>query len=118
MQKLCRLTTTVYRRKTNNDICLNWNPFAPVSWKRGTLRALVQRARPFNRNLFKGRTSHLEKFFIEKNKYPKYDIKQVFTQVNEEQKTRNYSNNMENSIAVPITLENENEKRHYHSIPR
>ena len=34
---LCRngreLTTTVYRKKTNNDIYLNWNAFAPVSWK-------------------------------------------------------------------------------------
>ena len=42
---LCRngreLTTTVYRKKTNNDIYLNWNAFAAVSWKRGTLRTLV-----------------------------------------------------------------------------
>ena len=45
---LCRngaeLTTTVYRKKTNNDVYLNWNGFAPFSWKRGTLRTLVQRA--------------------------------------------------------------------------
>ena len=37
---LCRngreLTTTVYRKKTNNDIYLNWNTFAPASWKRRT----------------------------------------------------------------------------------
>ena len=34
---LCRngreLTTTVYRKKTNNDIYLNWNAFATASWK-------------------------------------------------------------------------------------
>ena len=34
---LCRndaeLTTTVYRKKAKNDIYLNWNAFAPVSWK-------------------------------------------------------------------------------------
>ena len=45
---LCRngreLTTTVYRKKTNNDIYSNWNTFAPITWKRGTLRALVHRA--------------------------------------------------------------------------
>ena len=45
---LCRnrreLTATVYRKKTNNGIYLNWNAFVPVSWKRGTLRTLVQRA--------------------------------------------------------------------------
>ena len=56
--------------------------------------------------------SHLEKIFIPKNNYPKYVIKQMFTQVKEGHKNKNYSNNMENSIAVPITLENENEKRH------
>ena len=27
------LTTTVYRKKTNNVIYLNWNAFTPVSWK-------------------------------------------------------------------------------------
>ena len=27
------LTTTVYRKKTNNVIYLNWNAFTPVRWK-------------------------------------------------------------------------------------
>ena len=35
----------------------------------------------------------------------------------EENKNRNYDNNMKNSIAVPITLENENDKRHLLAIP-
>ena len=35
----------------------------------------------------------------------------------EENKDRNYDNNMKNSIAVPITLENENDKRHLLAIP-
>ena len=52
----------------------------------------------------------LEKVFIEKNNYPKYVINQVFTQVKEEHKNRSYNVNMKNNIAVPITLENENEK--------
>ena len=56
--------------------------------------------------------THLEEVFIEKNNYPKYVIKQVFTQIEEEHKNRNYNNNMKNSIEVPIILENENKKRH------
>ena len=47
---LCRngreLTTTVYRKKTNNDIYLNWNAFAPVRWKRCTLRTLSIQQKP------------------------------------------------------------------------
>ena len=113
---LCRngreLTTTVYRKKTNNDIHLNWNAFAPASWKRGTLRTLAQRAylACSTETYLKEELTYLEKVFIEKNNYPKYAINQVFTQVKEEQKSRNYNNNIKNSIAVPITLENENEK--------
>ena len=59
------LTTTVYRKKTNNDIYLNWNAFAPVSWKRGTLRTLVQRPHLvcLKEDLFKRRTYPSRKGF-------------------------------------------------------
>ena len=40
---------------------------------------------------------------MEKNNYPKYAIKLVFIQVKEENKNRNYNNNIKNSNAVPIT---------------
>ena len=36
--------TTVYRKSTNNDIYLNWDSFAPVTWKKGTLKTLFNRA--------------------------------------------------------------------------
>ena len=120
---LCRnvreLTTTVYRKKTNNDIYLNWAAFVPVSWKRGTLRTLVQRAYLVcsTETYLKEELTHLEKVFIEKNNYPKNVIKQVFTQVKEERRNRNYNSNMKNSIEVPITLENKNEKQHLLIIP-
>ena len=38
------IITTVYRKVTNSDINLNWNSFCPQSWKRRTLKSLVQRA--------------------------------------------------------------------------
>ena len=34
----------VYRKPTNNDIYLNWNSFAPNTWKCSTLRKLIKRA--------------------------------------------------------------------------
>ena len=75
------LTTTIYRKKTNDDVYLNWSTFAPFSWKQGKLRTLVQRAYlVFSTETYlKEELTHLEKVFIEKNNYPKYVIKQVFT---------------------------------------
>ena len=61
--------------------------------------------------------THPETFFIENNNYPKYLIKQVFTQVKEAHKNRNYNSNTKNNIEVRITLENENEKWHWLTIP-
>ena len=115
---LCRncrkLTTTVYRKKTKNNIYLNWNALAPDSWKRGTLRTLVQRTYLVcsTETYLKEEPSHLEKVFIEKSNYPKYVIKKVFPQVKEEHENKNYNNNMKNSIDVPITPENKNKKQH------
>ena len=38
------ITTTVHRKSTCNDVYLNWNAFAPATWKRGTLKAYIERA--------------------------------------------------------------------------
>ena len=38
------LETTVFRKETNNDIYLHWRSFAPMTWKKGTLRTLIRRA--------------------------------------------------------------------------
>ena len=71
------LTITVYRKKRNNDIYLNWNAFARASWKRRMLRTLVQSAYLVcsTETYLKEELTHLEKVFIEKNNYPKYVIK-------------------------------------------
>ena len=108
------ITTTVYRKKTNNDIYLNWNAFAPVSEKRDMLKTLVYRTYLVcsTETYLKEELTHLKQVFIEKGNFSKYVMKQAFTQVKEEHKSRNYKNNMKNSIVVPITLENKKEKRH------
>ena len=45
---LCRkdnkLVCSVYRKSTNNDIYMNWNSFAPKTWKMRTLKSLIERA--------------------------------------------------------------------------
>ena len=82
---LCRtgkkIYTTVYRKTTNNDVYLNWNAFAPISWKRGTLKTLIERAYLIcstdelkNREL-----KHIEKVFYENNCYPKILLKKYYS---------------------------------------
>ena len=38
------IVPTVFRKRTNNDIYLNWNAFSLDTWKRGTLKTLLERA--------------------------------------------------------------------------
>ena len=98
---LCRkgkkIYTTVYRKATNNDVYLNWNAFAPISWKRSTLKTLTERAYLIcstdelrNREL-----EYIEKVFYENNSYPKYVIKQVLQQISEQH--NNETNGADNS---------------------
>ena len=62
-------TTTVYRKSTCNDVYLNWNTFAPATWKRGTLKTLAERAYVIcsTHHLLERELKHLEKVFHEKN---------------------------------------------------
>ena len=40
-----KIETTVYRKRPINNIYLNyWGSFAPVSWRMGTLKTLLNRA--------------------------------------------------------------------------
>ena len=38
------LNTTVYRKDKQNDLHLHWNSFTTISWKRGRLKSLINRA--------------------------------------------------------------------------
>ena len=101
---LCRkgkkIYTTVYRKATNNDVYLNWNEFAPIRWKRSTLKTLIERAYLIcstdelrNREL-----GYIEKVFHENNSYPKYVIKHVLQQISEQHnhKTKGTDNSNNN----------------------
>ena len=72
VKKKSKNETTVYRKSTDTGIYLNWFSFAPNTWKRGTLKNLVNRAYNIysTEYLLKKELLHLEKKFIFKNNYP------------------------------------------------
>ena len=71
-RKRNNITTTVYRKSTCNDIYLNLNAFAPATWKRVTLKTLVERAYVIcsTDQLLERELKYLEKAFHEKSNYP------------------------------------------------
>ena len=83
------IVTTVYHKATTNDIYLNWKSFAPDSWKRGTLKTLVDRLCLIcsNITLRKKEIDHLKKVFYKKNDHPKWVISQFLNEVEEKHKT-------------------------------
>ena len=74
------LTTTVYRKPTNNDIYIHWDAFAPESWKRGTLKTLTRRAYSIcsTTDLLHSELQHIRQTFHTINGYPHNIITQIF----------------------------------------
>ena len=74
----CDIVTTVFRKATDNDIYLSWNSFAPIKWKRGTLRTLILRAHNICSNEFylKKELEHIRNAFRKINGYPNWIINQ------------------------------------------
>ena len=67
------IITTVYHKTTLNDYYQHWNLFAPTSWKRETLKTLIDRAYLIcsSPELRKQEIQHLKQIFHKKNDYPK-----------------------------------------------
>ena len=99
------ITTTVYQKSTCNDIYLNCNSFAPATWKRGTLKTLVERVYVIcsTDQVLERELKYLEKVFHEKSKYPKYVIEQILDKAFEEHIHKN---------AIYTTLDVQNESEH------
>ena len=81
------INTTVYRKSTNNDIYLNWEPFAVGKWKWGTLKTLTKRAYDVcsNQELLQKELNYIEKVFRANNNYPNWVIKKVLQQAKQQQ---------------------------------
>ena len=58
---------------------MNWNALAPHTWKRGTLKTLVECIYIVcsTEDFLDKELKYLEKVFHENNDYPKYIIKQI-----------------------------------------
>ena len=119
---LCRdgknIVPRVYRKVTSADVYLNWNSFAPRSWKQGTLKTLTQRAYMIcsTTELLDTEHKYLEKVFLEKNNYLKWVNRQLLTQI----KFINGSNLSSPTIETKEVLANENEtvtKKHMLLLP-
>ena len=79
------LNTAVYRKDTHNDLYLHWNSFAPISYKRGTLKSLISRGYMVcsNEIPLEKELQHLEHVFHKINGYIWWVIDQVNTSVQE-----------------------------------
>ena len=88
------ITTPVYQKSACNDIYLKWNAFAPVSWKRGTLKTIVEQAYVIcsTDKILERELKYLEKVFHEENNYPKYIVKEILHKTFEEH-SRKYATN-------------------------
>ena len=90
------LETSVYRKKTNNNIYMNWNSYSPRSWKIGTLRNLVKRAIMISSTDTKLQIEldHLQRVFCEINDYPPKITKSIIDdEVGKSHQTNHQSNN-------------------------
>ena len=85
---------TIFRKPTNNDIYLNSNTLAPDTWKRKTLKTLVESAYIVCsvNELLQKELKYLVKAFHETNNYPHYVIKQTLKQVQNEQNQQKINN--------------------------
>ena len=61
-----------YLKKTNADLYINWNSHAPIQWKRGTFKNLIQRSILIcsNEKLLEDELTSLRSVFIKVNDHP------------------------------------------------
>ena len=111
MRNLDHILTTVYRKETKNDLYLHWHAFTPISWKRGTIRTLVNTAYIIcsDNNYLQQELKHLERVFHIQNGYPLWIIKQIMKEVKE---------NMRSLVTAQndTPLQNTNNDRKIHSL--
>ena len=72
-----KVETTVYRKDTTTDIYLNWFSHGPNTWKRETLKLLINRAYTLCSTGYhlKEELPWLENVSVERNNYPRWLVK-------------------------------------------
>ena len=73
------LETSVYRKKTNTDLYINWKSHAPVQWKSTNLKGLVKRAIliPSAKEAMEQELEHLKQVFCKINDYPRKFVENI-----------------------------------------
>ena len=102
--------TTAFRKETNNNIYLHWRSFAPITWKKGTLRTLFRSTYTVysNNNLLQEKLQHIEKYFTEINGYPKSLLKQTLDSF--KTSSKEYNNKINNKNNNDINVNNLSDK--------
>jgi hypothetical protein len=102
-----QLVTTVYRKKTNNNVYMNWNSYSPRTWKIGTLKNLIRRAAIICSNTedLEKEFNHLETVFCDINEYPVKVVKKVV-----EEEKRRLQEQTEEPTTGSTTDDNTNEE--------
>ena len=105
------LQTSVYRKSTNTDVYMNWNSYAPKSWKVATLKSLVKRAFMVSSTevALDGELVHLKKIFAAVNQYPEKLIERIISNEKEIHR-RNNANEQDDQDNNQDTEEEEPKK--------
>ena len=82
------IATTVYRKENNLYVYLHQDFFSPVSWIRGTLKPLVERAYLIcsTPNYWQKELIHIRTVFRNTNDCPHWIINQIFEQIKVKQR--------------------------------
>ena len=109
------IDTTVYRKRTNTNIYLNWNSHTPATWKRETLRTILSRAYTIcsSERYLHEEIKYIEPSFEKVNNYPKY----VINQLNREVQPKHTGNMNIERLTKNQTALIEQEKRHLLDLP-
>ncbi len=91
------LETSVYRKKTNSNLYMNWNSYSPRTWKIGTLRNLTRRAIMISSpNNLQKELDHLRKVFCDINNYPTQITNKIIAEEVEKQQRSDLEEQNEN----------------------
>ena len=93
--------TDIHRKKTDTNIYMNWNSFAPKAWKVGTLKSLLRRAYTIcsNDSFVSQEISFLKTVFRNQNGFPSRVVNETIENVKRKVQEEN------NSRTAPVVPE-------------
>ena len=99
-----KLEVNVFRKETNNNTYFHWRSFAPLTWKKGTLKTLARGSYTVCSNLLQEELHHIEKCFNEIDGYPKWLLKQTIDSF--KTSSREYNNKFNNKNSNDRNISN------------